>query len=115
MKAVLIAAGVGTRTLPITKSIPKELLPVGNKPVIQYVIEDLARNGVKDIMIVTSLWKKALEDYLDKNAELEDMLQKKWKLEALEAVRKPRTLANYSFVRQDEPLGTAHAVMQVKP
>jgi len=77
MKAVLIAAGVGTRTLPITKSIPKELLPVGNKPVIQYVIEDLARNGVKDIMIVTSLWKKALEDYLDKNAELEDMLQKK--------------------------------------
>lgn len=115
MKAVLIAAWVGTRTLPISKTIPKELLPVGNKPVIQYVIEDLSRNGVKDIMIVTSLWKKALEDYFDKNAELEDMLEKKWKLEALEAVRKPRTLAKYSFVRQDEPLGTAHAVMQVEP
>jgi len=77
MKAVLIAAGVGTRTLPISKTIPKELLPVGDKPVIQYVIEDLSRNGVKDIMIVTSLRKKALEDYFDKNTELEDMLEKK--------------------------------------
>lgn len=115
MKAVLVAAWFGTRTLPITKSIPKELLPVWDKPVIQYVIEDLVKNGIDDIMIITSVWKKALEDYFDKNTELEDMLEKKWKLDILELVKKPRTMAKYSFVRQSEPLGTAHALMQVQP
>ncbi len=115
MKAVLVAAWFGTRTLPITKSIPKELLPVGNKPVIQYVIEDLVKNGVNDVIIITSLWKKALEDYFDKNPELEDLLEKKWKTDLLELINMPKTMANFSFVRQDKALGTAHAVMQVRP
>jgi UTP--glucose-1-phosphate uridylyltransferase len=115
MKAVLVAAWFGTRTLPITKSIPKELLPVGNKPVIQYVIEDLVKNNIKNIVIITSLRKKALEDYFDKNPELEDVLQKKWKMDLLELINTPKTIANFSFVRQDKTLGTAHAVLQVEP
>lgn len=114
MKAVILAAGLGTRTLPITKTIPKELLPVWDKPIIQYTVEWLVDAGITDIIIITSQQKKALEDYFDKNYELEDTLKKKGKLDLLELINKPKNMANYAFVKQFEPLGTGHAVMQVK-
>jgi len=115
MKAVIAAAWYWTRMLPITKSIPKELMPVWNKPVIQYIVEWLVQTGVKDIVIITSQWKQALEDYFDKNYELEEVLKKKGKLELLEEVNKPKNLANYSFVKQKQQLWFAHAVLETKP
>lgn len=115
MKAVILAAGFWTRMLPITKTIPKELLPVGNKPVIQYCIEWLVDAGIKDIILITSQSKKALEDYFDKQYELEQLLEKKGKLDLLELINKPKTLANYTFIKQAEQLGTGHAVLQVEP
>lgn len=114
MKAVILAAGFGTRMLPITKTIPKELLPVGNKPIIQYAVEGLSEAGIKDLIIITSQGKRALEDYFDKNYELEDLLKKKGKTELLELINKPKELANYTFVKQTEQLGTGHAVSQIE-
>ena len=115
MKAVLVVAGIGTRTLPITKTIPKEMLPVGDKPVIQHVVELCADAWVKDIIMITSQWKKALEDHFDKNVELEDILAKKGKNDLLTLVNAPKSLANIAFVRQMLQLGTAHAILQVEP
>lgn len=115
MKAIILAAWFGTRMLPITKTIPKELLPVWNKPVIQYAVEWLSEAWIKDILMITSQWKKALEDYFDKNYELEDLLKKKWKLDLLELINKPKELANYVFIKQAEQLGTWHAVLQTRP
>jgi len=115
MKAIILAAWFWTRMLPITKTIPKELLPVWNKPVIQYAVEGLAEAGIKNILMVTSQGKKALEDYFDKNYELEDLLAKKWKTEALNLINKPKELANYIFVKQKDQFGTGHAVLQAKP
>jgi len=115
MKAIVLAAGFGTRMLPITKTIPKEMLPVGYKPVIQYTIEWLALAGIEDILMVTSQWKKALEDYFGRNYELEDKLMKKGKTEILDLINKPRNLANYMFIKQQEMLWTGHAVLETKP
>jgi UTP--glucose-1-phosphate uridylyltransferase len=100
--------------LPITKSIPKEMLPVWDKPVIQYTVEALVDAWIKDIIMITSQQKKALEDHFDKNYELEDLLQKKWKTEMLELINKPKNMANYTFVKQTQMLWTAHAVAQVE-
>lgn len=115
MKWVILAWGHGTRMLPINKTIPKELLPVGNKPVIQYTVEWLVDIGISDIMIVTAQSKKALEDYFDKNYELEETLKRKGKNEYLEAINKPKYMANYAFVKQREQLGTWHAALQAAP
>lgn len=115
MKAIILAAGHGTRMLPITKTIPKELLPVGNKPVIHYIVEWLSKAGIKDMLIITSQSKKALEDYFDKNYELEDILTKKWKIDALKAINEPKDLWNFTFVKQTEQKGTGHAILQAKP
>ena len=115
MKAIILAAGFGTRMLPLTKTIPKELLPVGKKPVIQYAVEALSNAGIKNILMVTSQGKKALEDYFDKNYELEDILRKKWKLEILDVINYPKTIADYVFIKQEKQLGTGHAVLQTKP
>jgi len=115
MKAVIVAAWFGTRMLPITKTIPKEMLPVGDKPVIQYIVEDLVRNGINDIIMITSNQKKALEDYFDKNYELEALLEKKWKHDLLALINVPKNIAHYTFVKQTEILGTAHAIKQVQP
>lgn len=115
MKAIILAAGHGTRMLPITKTIPKELLPVGNKPVIHYIVEGLSKAGIKDMLIITSQSKKALEDYFDKNYELEDILTKKWKTDALQAINEPKDLGNFTFVKQTEQKGTGHAILQAKP
>lgn len=115
MKAIVLAAWYWTRMLPITKTIPKELLPIGTKPVIHYIIEWLVKSGIKDILIVTSQHKKALEDYFDKNYELEETLIKKWKTQALEAINQPKLMANFTFVKQKEQLWTWHAIMQARP
>ena len=115
MKAVLVVAWFGTRMLPITKTIPKEMLPVWDKPVIQYVVEWCVNAWIQDIIMITSQQKKALEDYFDKNYELEDMLQKKGKTELLELINKPKNMAHYTFVKQTQMLGTAHAVLQIEP
>ena len=115
MKAVLVVAWFGTRTLPITKTIPKEMLPVGSKPVIQYVVEWCADAGITDIIMITSQQKKALEDYFDKNPELEDALAKKNKTDLLDIINFPKSLSHISFVRQMQQLGTAHAILQVEP
>ncbi|HRX63736.1 MAG TPA: sugar phosphate nucleotidyltransferase [Candidatus Absconditabacterales bacterium] len=115
MKAIIVAAGFGTRTLPINKTIPKEMLPVGDKPVIQYCIEDISKAGIKDVIMITSKYKKALEDYFDRNFELEQALEKSGKNEILEKIIAPTQLANYTFIRQLKALGTGHAVFQTKP
>ena len=115
MKWVILAAWYGTRMLPITKSIPKELMPVGNKPVLQYTVESLVDFGIEDIVMVTAQWKQAIEDYFDKNYELEEVLKKKNKLEFLEEVCKPKELANISFVKQKSIRGNADALMEAAP
>lgn len=101
--------------LPITKSIPKELLPVGNKPVLQYIVEGVVSAGIEDIVMITSQGKFAIEDYFDKNYELEEILKQKGKLEFLDAINKPKFLANMCFVRQKQQLGFPHAVAEVRP
>lgn len=115
MKALILAAWFGTRMLPITKTIPKELLPVGNKPVIQYIVEGVVGAGIDEILILSSQSKKALEDYFDKNYELEELLKKKGKSDLLASINTPKNLARYSFVKQTEQLGTGHAILQAQP
>ncbi len=114
MKAVIVAAWFGTRMLPVTKTIPKEMLPVGDKPIIQYTVEGLVDAGITDIIMITSQQKKALEDYFDKNYELEDILQKKGKTDLLALMNKPKEMATYTFVKQLEMLGTGHAILKTE-
>jgi len=115
MKAIILAAWFGTRMLPITKTIPKEMLPVGDKPVIQHTIEALVQCGISEIIIVTSQFKKVLEDYFDKNYELEELLEQKWKTTYLEMINKPKDLAKMAFVRQNKMLWTGNAILQAEP
>jgi len=110
MKAILVAAWRGTRMLPLTKTLPKEMLPVWDKPVIQYIVDDVVNANIKDIIMITSQHKKTLEDYFDKNYELEDLLTKAWKTEMLEMINRPKNMANYTFIKQTKMLGTWHAV-----
>ncbi len=115
MKAVITAAGYWTRMLPITKTIPKELLPVWNKPVIQYIVEWLVKNNIKDIIIVTSQWKEAIENYFDKNYELEELLKRKWKEKLAKQLEQIKFLANFCFVKQKKQLWFAHAILEAEP
>lgn len=110
MKGVILAAWYGTRMLPITKSIPKELLPVGEKPVVQYTIESLVSYWIHDIIMVVSQGKQSIEDYFDKNYELEEILKKKNKQLLLDEICKPKDLANIAFVRQKNIRGNADAL-----
>ncbi len=114
MKAVIIVAWLGTRMLPITKTIPKELLPVGKKPVIQYIVEDLVSAWIDDIVMVTSKDKVALEKYFSDDPDLEAILERDGKLDLLESINAPKNMARYTFVHQEEKLGTAHALLQAK-
>ncbi len=114
MKAVIVVAWLWTRMLPITKTIPKEMLPVGDRPVIHYIVEDLAAAGIDDIIMITSKNKSAMEDYFRDSPELENLLASKGKTELLELINQPKTFANYTFVKQDQQLGTAHAVNQAR-
>jgi len=110
VKAVIPAAGLGTRFLPYTKAQPKEMLPVLDKPAIQFVVEEAVESGCREILIVTGRGKRAIEDHFDRNVELEDYLRSKGKLKELEQMLKVGSLANIMYVRQKEPLGLGHAV-----
>ena len=109
-KAVIPAAGLGTRFLPATKAQPKEMLPVVDRPAIQYAVEEAVAAGARDVCIVTSSAKHALEDHFDRAPELEELLERKGKVAELEVVRALTELADVHAVRQHEPLGLGHAV-----
>ena len=98
-KAIIPAAGYGTRFLPATKALPKEMLPIIDTPTIQYIVEEAVKAGIEDIIIVTGKQKRAIEDHFDRNVELEVELENKGKLEMLEKVKYPTTLANIHYVR----------------
>ncbi len=110
-KAVIPAAGLGTRFLPATKAQPKEMLPIVDKPTIQYIIEEAAAAGMEDIIIVTGRNKRSIEDHFDRSIELEMELEKNDKAEMLEIVRAIPEIANIHFIRQKQPLGLGHAVL----
>jgi UTP--glucose-1-phosphate uridylyltransferase len=110
-KAVIPAAGLGTRFLPATKASPKEMLPIVDKPVIQYVVEEAVAAGIESILIVTGRGKQALEDHFDVSYELERVLEARGKTEDLRTVRAIASLAEVSYVRQREALGLGHAVL----
>ena len=109
-KAVIPAAGFGTRLLPATKSIPKEMVPIVDRPAIQYVIEEAVDAGIEDILIITSGHKKAIEDHFDNFPELENLLDKNNKIEDLQELRNITNLANIHYIRQKETKGLGHAV-----
>ncbi|OXT14798.1 UTP--glucose-1-phosphate uridylyltransferase [Bacillus sp. OG2] len=113
-KAVIPAAGLGTRFLPATKAQPKEMLPVADKPAIQYIVEEAIFSGIEDIIIITGRNKRAIEDHFDKSIELELILKKTGKTELLEKVEAASNLASIHYVRQKEPLGLGHAVLCAK-
>jgi UTP--glucose-1-phosphate uridylyltransferase len=113
-KVVIPAAGFGTRFLPATKAMPKEMLPIVDKPIIQYVVEQAVEAGVEQVVIVTGWHKRAIEDHFDRHFELEARLEKDGKLEQLEEVRRISDLADFVYVRQKEPLGNGHAVLVAK-
>ena len=110
-KAVIPAAGLGTRFLPATKAQPKEMLPIVDKPTIQYIIEEAASAGVEDIIIVTGRSKRSIEDHFDRSIELEFELKKSGKSDWLEMVKSISEIANIHFIRQKQPLGLGHAVL----
>jgi len=114
-KAVFPAAGLGTRFLPATKAQPKEMLPLVDKPIIQYGVEEAVASGVANIILVTGRGKNAIEDHFDVSVELETFLEARGKKELLAEVRKISNLINFSYVRQGEPLGLGHAVLVTEP
>lgn len=113
-KAIIPAAGLGTRFLPATKAMPKEMLPILDKPTIQYIVEEAARAGIEDIIIVTGKHKRAIEDHFDIQKELETTLFEKGKLELLDKVQYSTNLANIFYVRQKEQKGLGHAIHTAK-
>ncbi|MCL2425286.1 MAG: UTP--glucose-1-phosphate uridylyltransferase GalU [Oscillospiraceae bacterium] len=113
-KAVIPAAGLGTRMLPATKSIPKEMLPILDRPAIEIIVNEAIESGIEDILIITNRGKGAIEDYFDFAPDLERSLEKSGKLDTLEKVRYPATCANIYFVRQKETKGLGHAVWCAK-
>ncbi|WP_214816653.1 UTP--glucose-1-phosphate uridylyltransferase GalU [Exiguobacterium sp. s59] len=112
-KAVIPAAGLGTRFLPATKAMPKEMLPIVDKPTIQYIIEEAVASGIEDILIVTGKGKRAIEDHFDSVPELEQTLIEKGKSEYLALVEETTNI-NIHFIRQSKPMGLGHAVLQAK-
>src|ERR1043166_8527370 len=110
-KAVFPAAGLGTRFLPATKAQPKEMLPLVDKPIIQYGVEEAVASGVDNIILVTGRGKNAIEDHFDVSVELESFLEARGKRDQLSEVRKISNMINFAYVRQGEPLGLGHAVL----
>ncbi|MFA5991048.1 MAG: UTP--glucose-1-phosphate uridylyltransferase [Candidatus Doudnabacteria bacterium] len=113
-KAIIPAAGFGTRFLPATKAMPKEMLPIVDKPIIQYVVEDAVSAGIEDIIIVTGWSKRSIEDHFDYPFELEKRLQESNKYPELEEIRRIADLANFYYVRQKGPLGNATPILNAK-
>jgi len=114
-KALIPAAGLGTRFLPASKAIPKELFPIVDKPSIQYIVEEIVASGIKDIVLITGRGKSAIKDHFDTSYELEDLLEKQGKKDVLETVRKISHMANIISVRQKAPRGLGHAILCGKP
>lgn len=108
-KAIIPAAGLGTRFLPATKAMPKEMLPIVDKPTIQYIVEEAIASGIEDILIVTGKGKRAIEDHFDNSLELEQLLESKGKLDVLDEVKKSANVEIH-YIRQKEPKGLGHAV-----
>jgi UTP--glucose-1-phosphate uridylyltransferase len=109
-KAIIPAAGLGTRFLPATKAQPKEMLPLIDKPTIQYIVEEAVAAGIKDILIITGRGKRAIEDHFDKSYELEDTLYKKKKFDMLQKIQTISGMANIHYIRQSEPRGLGDAI-----
>ena len=109
-KAIIPAAGLGTRFLPATKAQPKEMLPIVDKPTLQYIIEEAIESGIEEILIITGRNKKSIEDHFDKSVELELELEQKGKKEMLEMVRDISNMVNIHYIRQKEPKGLGHAI-----
>jgi len=113
-KAIIPAAGLGTRFLPATKAQPKEMLPIVDKPTLQYIIEEAVESGIDEILIITGRNKKSIEDHFDKSVELELELEAKGKVDLLEEVRKISNMVNIHYIRQKEPKGLGHAIYCAK-
>ena len=113
-KAVIPAAGYGTRFLPATKSQPKEMLPIIDKPTIQFIVEEAVKSGITDIIIITSHQKASIENHFDRSLELEMVLEKAKKYEELKLIREISELVNIHYVRQKEQLGLGHAILCAK-
>lgn len=113
-KVIIPAAGLGTRFLPATKAIPKEMLPIVDKPCIQYLVEEAVASGVKEIIIITGRGKHSLEDHFDHSFELNATLQERRKTKFLKEVEKIEKMAKFYYVRQDKPLGDGHAILCAK-
>jgi len=114
-KAVIPAAGLGTRVLPATKAQPKEMLTIVDRPSLQYIIEELVESGITDIVIVTGRNKNSIEDHFDYSFEVEKTLEEQGKLELLEKIKYISSMANIFYVRQNKPLGLGHAILKAKP
>lgn len=114
-KAIIPVAGMGTRFLPASKAQPKEMLAVVDKPIIQYIVEEAVASGIEEIIFVTSVGKRAIEDHFDRNFELEYRLQQKKKKDELKTISQIGKLAKFAFVRQAKPLGDGHAVLSAIP
>lgn len=114
-KAIIPVAGMGTRFLPASKAQPKEMLAVVDKPVIQYIVEEAVASGIEEIVFVTAIGKRAIEDHFDRNFELEYRLEQKGKMKEFEEVSKIGKLAKFAFVRQSKPIGDGHAVLSALP
>ena len=110
-KAIIPAAGLGTRFLPATKASPKEMLPLVDKPLIQYVVEEAVASGIEDIIVITGRGKRAIEDHFDRSLELEENLKGSGKGQVLNQMRHISNLANFCYVRQPEAMGLGHAVL----
>lgn len=113
-KAVIPAAGLGTRVLPATKAMPKEMFPIVDKPTIQYIVEEAVASGITDILIITNRGKDIIEDHFDRVPELEEALFKQNKNEFLKSIKEISYMANIYFIRQKEPKGLGHAILQSK-
>ncbi len=113
-KAIIPAAGLGTRFLPATKAQPKEMLPIVDKPTIQYIVEEAVNSGIEDIIIITGRSKKSIEDHFDKSYELEKIIEEKKETELLKIAQDVSNMANIHYIRQKEPKGLGHAILVAK-
>jgi len=113
-KGIITVAGLGTRFLPATKAMPKEMLPVLDKPVLQYIVEEMAASGITEIMFVTSSQKRAIEDHFDRDVELERFLKEKGKYDRIEELVELSKKVRFFYTRQSEPLGNGHALLCAK-
>ena len=113
-KAVIPVAGMGTRFLPVTKSVPKEMLPIIDKPTLQYIVEECVESGIEEILFITSPYKRNVEDHFDQSFELETRLERNNKLKELEVVKNISKMCKIYYTRQGEPLGSGHAIKLAK-